>query len=176
VGGNITVTIYNGSILGSVYGGGRLASVGTYLVPVSDNNYGLMRDDADHGNITVTIKGGVIGNSHEYVYIAPDATDEQIASAKTNIPYTLFANTNSHNLLHTKGGNVFGGSMGRIKDPSQNGEVYNEHWPRLARSRTTTVNIEGGTIKSCVYGGGEMGSVAHDATVNVTGGTIGTSV
>ena len=32
VGGNVTLNISGGDILGSVYGGGRLASVGTYLV------------------------------------------------------------------------------------------------------------------------------------------------
>ena len=50
VAGNINVTISGGTMLGSIYGGGRLASVGTYLVPPkvpgtnTDNpNYGKMQ-------------------------------------------------------------------------------------------------------------------------------------
>ena len=33
------MNISGGNILGSVYGGGRLASVGTYLVETTDGNY-----------------------------------------------------------------------------------------------------------------------------------------
>ena len=66
VGGNVTLTINNGKILGSVYGGGRLASVGTNFVnPENTSLYGaLQTPDADHGNITVYINDGTIGQSN----------------------------------------------------------------------------------------------------------------
>ncbi len=186
VSGNIEVNISDGTMLGSIYGGGRLASVGTYLVPPkvpgtqTDNpNYGKMQPDEGlntHGHITVNISGGTIGNTSEYVYIAPDATDEAAASAKANIPKTEFFTDGTHKncLRHTKGGNVFAGSMGRIV--GMDGSSVNPLWPTMGRAKSTTLTISGGTIKSNVYGGGEMGSVAENTTITITGGTIGTEV
>ena len=179
VGGNIEVNISGGTMLGSIYGGGRLASVGTYLVPTTDPNYGNLRPNEGgitHGYITVNISGGTIGNNDEYVYIAPDATNETVTSAKANIPKTEFftSGTYVNRLRHTKGGNVYGGSMGRIL--AMDGSTHNPRWPSLGRAKQTTVNISGGTIKSSVYGGGEMGSLSLNSTVNITGGTIGTAV
>lgn len=60
VGGNVTLNIQDGSIMGSVYGGGQIASVGTYFAMVDDDNYGKMQDGDDHGRITVNLKGGTI--------------------------------------------------------------------------------------------------------------------
>ena len=179
VGGNIEVNISGGTMLGSIYGGGRLASVGTYLVPTTDPNYGKLRPNEGgitHGYITVNISGGTIGNDDEYVYIAPDATNETVTSAKANIPKTEFftSGTYVNRLRHTKGGNVYGGSMGRIV--AMDGSTHNPRWPSLGRAKQTTINISGGTIKSSVYGGGEMGSLSLNSTVNITGGTIGTEV
>ena len=36
--------------------------------------------------------------------------------------------------------------------------------------------MTGGTVKSSVYGGGEIGIVAQSATVNINGGTVGTKI
>jgi hypothetical protein len=58
--GNVTLNIGGGQIDGSVYGGGRLASVGTHLVAVDDENYGELQNDNLHGNITVNLTGGII--------------------------------------------------------------------------------------------------------------------
>ena len=83
-GGNAEVNIAGGTMLGSIYGGGRLASVGIDFTPPTDPLYGQLVDDTNektHGHITVNISGGTIGND--------------VANAKY-------------------GGNVFGGSMGRI--------------------------------------------------------------
>ncbi len=49
-------------------------------------------------------------------------------------------------------------------------------WPKLGKCKGTTLNMTGGTVKSSIYGGGEIGAVAEDATVNVNGGTVGTKV
>ena len=53
---------------GSVYGGGRLASVGTFFATASDPNYGrLQADDSNetHGHIKVNLIGGTI---HQNVF------------------------------------------------------------------------------------------------------------
>ena len=162
VGGAVEVTINDGSVLGSVYGGGRLASVGygLYLVDEEVNGvkpYGTMRPDDQYdgsytnpstedastyynkgrGKITININGGTIGND--------------VANAKY-------------------GGNVFGGSMGSVV--KQDG-TSNTQWDKFATAKKTTVNVTGGTIKRSVYGGGEMGTVTEDAIVTVSAGTIG---
>lgn len=173
VGGNISVDIKGGTMLGSVYGGGRLASVGTFFTNPEHEDYGMFQhsdvngdgEDNDHGFIKVDISGGTIGNSFEYV----GNPSPEIKSA--TMPGTEF---DANNLLqHTKGGNVFGGCMGRIKD---NLGSTSPIWPNLAKAMKTRVTITGGTIKSSVYGGGEIGFVRDSCTVVIRGGTIGTSV
>ena len=158
VGGAVTLNIENGYVLGSVYGGGRLASVGYGLYLTTETGYGVMRDDDEwddsskpisttqtaaqffdkgRGKITINISGGTIGND--------------VANAEY-------------------GGNVFGGSMGSLT--KQDGTI-NTQWDKFATAKMTTVNITGGTIKRSVYGGGELGTVTTDAVVTVSGGIIG---
>ena len=72
VGGNVALDIQGGDMSGSVYGGGRIASVGTHfsMVKIEDPNnsgsmipnpdYGVVTDDDNHGNITINLKGGNI--------------------------------------------------------------------------------------------------------------------
>ena len=72
VGGNVELNIQGGTMYGSVYGGGRIASVGTYFAMttmedpenkgqyIPNPNYGKMQDGPDHGCITVNLKGGEI--------------------------------------------------------------------------------------------------------------------
>ena len=141
VGGNIDLDIENGTMLGSVYGGGRLASVGIDFTNTDDPLYGQFQPDEGnetHGYVTVNIKGGIIGND-----------DEIITKA------------------HTTGGNVYGGSMGRIT--KIDGTSLNPIWPRLAQVKGTSVNITGGTIKGNVYGGGEFGTVYSNTYVTIGG-------
>ncbi|MBR1903317.1 MAG: chitobiase/beta-hexosaminidase C-terminal domain-containing protein [Bacteroidaceae bacterium] len=147
VGGNIGITIEGGTMLGSVYGGGRLASVGIDFTAPNDPTYGQFKPDETgvgaktYGHITIDISGGTIGNDIEDILVE-----------------------------HTKGGNVFGGSMGRLT--RLNG-TPNPLWPRLAEVKTSTVNISGtAVIKGNVYGGSEFGTIYNDATVSIEGGTI----
>lgn len=210
VGGSVELNIRGGSILGSVYGGGRLASVGYGLYLVDDEigeegskvkPYGYLRADDEYdgsytapstdppstffnkrrGHIEVNISGGTIGNDHEYVYVDSLTTSEVLATIKNehNMRDTQFDYRNR--LQYTKGGNVFAGGMGRLY--ALDGVTELEEWKRLGKCKTTTLNITGGTIKSSVYGGAEMGVVGKDhtgaggtATVNITGGTVGTKV
>ena len=65
VGGNVELDILGGEMYGSVYGGGRIASVGTFFASANDEKYGKMQDGNDHGFIKVNLKGGTI---HQSVY------------------------------------------------------------------------------------------------------------
>ena len=180
VGGSITMNISGGTMLGSIYGGGRLGSVGYGLYLVDEEvggvkPYGVMRPDNvdDRGNavadfnrgyITINISGGTIGNNNEYIY-------NPTAEEKAAIPNTTFDFSNR--IAYTKGGNVFTGSMGRLY--ALDGALL-PLWPKLGRCKQTVLNISGGWIKSNVYGGGELGAVDQNTTVNITGGTVGTKV
>ena len=156
VSGNVDVNIKGGTMLGSIYGGGRLASVGTYVVHTTSPKYGtfipdgkdqvidgddITDEDVKHGYITVNISGGTIGKA--------GATGD---GAKYS-------------------GNIFGGAMGRLT--LLDGSI-NPNWSSLGVSRSTVVNITGGTIYRNVYGGGEFGTVGNDSHVTV-GGTWNTS-
>ena len=194
IGGSVELNIKSGKILGSVYGGGRLASVGYGLYLVDEEitegegkvkPYGILRPDDKYdgsypdpstqeasayydkgrGYITINISGGIIGNDAEYIY---NPTDEQ----KAAIPKTTFDSQNQ--LQYTKGGNVFTGGMGRLY--ALDNTTLLPLWPKLGKCKGTTLNMTGGTVKSSIYGGGEIGAVAEDATVNVNGGTVGTKV
>ena len=155
--GNVDVNISGGTMLGSVYGGGRLAPVGTHIVLVEDPNYGkLIRDGwiqtfdqgdiesegAEHGHITVNISGGVIG-----------AVDDN-GQLKTSA-YSI--------------GEVFGGCKG----------TSNQAMAHLfGLSKTSTVTISQASeefpthIYNSVYGGGEAGNVKRFVNVEINGGTI----
>ncbi|MBR4573212.1 MAG: chitobiase/beta-hexosaminidase C-terminal domain-containing protein [Prevotella sp.] len=193
VGGSVVLNIKSGKILGSVYGGGRLASVGYGLYLVNEEieedgqkikPYGILRPDDKYdgsypnpstdpastyysngrGYITINISGGTIGNDNEYIY---NPTAEQ----KAEIPNTTFDYQN--HLQYTKGGNVFTGGMGRLY--ALDGTLL-PLWQKLGKCKETTLNMTGGTVKSSIYGGGEIGAVAENATVNINGGTVGTKV
>ena len=181
VGGSVNIDIQGGKMLGNIYGGGRLGSVGygLYLVDEEINGvkpYGVLRgdnvddrgnsvDDFKRGYITINISGGTIGNDIEYKYNPTDAD-------KQKMPSTQFDYQN--HLTYTRGGNVFTGCMGRLY--ALDNRTLLPLWTKLGRCRQTILNITGGTIKSNVYGGAELGVVQEDATVNITGGTVGTKV
>ena len=60
VGGNASLAITGGTLNGSAYGGGRVASVGTYFAMADDPNYGKMQEGGAHGNLSVSLTGGTI--------------------------------------------------------------------------------------------------------------------
>ena len=197
VGGNVEVNISDGTMLGSIYGGGRLASVGIGFDAATSSNYGQFSEDAGgktYGHVTVNIGGGTIGNDRENRFYCVEVetngqTVAQIDAAKNAaltakkaadfIPNTDFELYDSllcdgstkffYRTAHTKGGNVFGGSMGRL---TKLDNTFNELWPQLAQVKTATVNIYGNNtvIKNSVYGGAELGTV-RDNTLVVIGKT-----
>lgn len=147
VGGNIKINIENGKMLGSVYGGGRLASVGTSFTAPEDPNYGNFVEDAGgktYGHVTINISGGTIGNG------------------------------TGNSVIGDVSGNVFGGSMGRLD--LLNG-TRNPIWPKMAQVKESNITISGdAVIKRNVYGGGELGTVRDNATVTINGGQVNRDV
>ena len=216
IAGTVTMIINGGKMLGSIYGGGRLGSVGYGLYDKGVTGYGEMRDDdklddgtdgssyftKGRGHIDITINGGTIGNTHEYIVpnasniptsLSTDistwtAADWTTWKEHNSIPKTEF-DTATGRLSHTKGGNVFAGGMGRFYQLDGTTVISSVDWWKLGRVKSTTLTITGGEIKSCVYGGGELGWVSgtHSATIGseskdvstditITDGTIGTVV
>lgn len=220
--GNVDMNIKGGTMLGSIYGGGRLGSIGTHLEPSDNANYGkLIPDNRDedyktgadyvdegstHGYVTINISGGTIGNNNEYIIpqagnisdgLGPDPKNWTSANWTTwkthnNVPNTDYVYDDDLGfvrLTHTKGGNVFAGAMGRMY--ALDGTTPLKRWYDLGMVRSTRLTITGGTIKSNVYGGGELGWTAgkhkHSNTaltatdslsteILIQGGTIGTEV
>ena len=141
------------------------------------------------GHIDITISGGTIGNNREYKYYTfnvdtENKTVKQIDDDRDNalqalkdadyIPKTVFAldsvdtgNTRTYTarLSHTKGGNVFAGGMGNFY--KQDGVTYMSEvdWWKVGCVKSTKLTITGGTIKSNVYGGGELGQVVGHHTI-----------
>ena len=143
--GNAGITINGGKILGSIYGGGRMASVGTDFSSTQSATSGQFIEDvgADtHGHITINITGGTIGNDRGAGNLDDDG--------------------------HAIGGNVYGGSMGRLTllDGTASGL-----WVKMAQAKTPTINITGTStlIKSNVYGAGELGTTRDNAYVTIGG-------
>lgn len=188
VGGNVEVNISDGTILGSVFGGGRLASVGTFFANETDANYGKMQEDEEnvtHGHIKINISGGSIG--------AVDGSGNL-----KNSNYTI--------------GDVFGGCKGSSNNNAdshkfglaKNTEITISGTAKINRSvfgggeagnvtGHVTVTLEGGTVGEDVYGGGALAdtnianwdfdeskntwaenktSASNTTTVNLYGGTI----
>ena len=69
---------------------------------------------------------------------------------------------------------MFTGGMGRLY--ALDGKTVLTRWQELGQCKQTTLNMTGGTVKSSVYGGGEIGIVDQNATVNINGGTVGTKI
>ena len=103
IAGSVEMEIKGGNILGSIYGGGRLGSVGYGLFDAETDDgdptpgYGEMRKDTDtetgfstsnfftngRGHIDITISGGTIGNDYEY--IVPNSSNIPSTITQTDI-------------------------------------------------------------------------------------------
>ena len=232
VAGSVTLNITGGTMLGSIYGGGRLGSVGYGLFSKDEEGYGTMRGDnvtedgftppggltKGRGHVEVNISGGTIGNTNEFIMpIAANPEAEITGNIPTgldndfkkwnagdwttwknhnNVPNTEYDTSNGR-VLHTKGGNVFAGGMGRYTqlDGTTSISTYDEsgnltspiEWKKLGNVKSTTLTISGTPwIMGNVYGGGELGAVTPytkdeiveggTTTISIEGGTIGTEV
>ena len=219
VAGSVTMNISGGTMLGSIYGGGRLGSVGYGLYEETETDkYGTMRPDNyeddgitevtnfKRGYVTMNITGGTIGNTNEFIVPVagniPDGLSDNFKSWTTanwttwkshnHVPNTEYDTTNGR-VLHTKGGNVYAGGMGRRTQLDGVTEITKVDWWKLGNVKSTELNISGEStwIMGNVYGGGEMGAVipytyssgsenpviqGGTTKISITGGTIGTEI
>ena len=107
-----------------------------------------------------------------------ELTTDGLATWKTtnHVPNTTYETTSkttgetttyTHRLLHTKGGNVYAGGMGRREQLDGTSVITAVDWHKLGNVKSTKLTITGGTIKSNVYGGGDSGIVKKDSEVKV---------
>ena len=176
--GNVKVEIKgNAKVLGSVFGGGRMAAVGTYLASEDDANYGAMQQGTDHGNVTVNISGGTIGNltrmnDHEFstgdvfggskgVLLDEWAKSQKLGLVKNTTINISQADAASPTTIY---GNVYGG--GEIASVG----YYKYATAEEAASYNATHTFEERYVGD-VYA--LLDENAGTATINITGGTIG---
>ena len=186
--GNTTVNIEGGTLLGSVYGGGRLASVGTHLVPPTAQ--GAQTDHPYYGKEISDGKKQVIW---KYADDNPDNDEDDDQEGLTHGHITvnikggvIGAVDNDGKLLNSQFsiGDVFGGCKGTTNGEytkSDNNPVKDAQ-ARLGISKSALVNILGGTVNGSIYGGGEVGNVGEIgivdapekafAKINLLGGTV----
>ena len=223
VAGSVTLNITGGTMLGSIYGGGRLGSVGYGLFAKNEEGYGEMRGDDvtetgfappggfsnGRGHIVVNISGDntVIGNKYEFQNVPTNVATGALAAWQTtnHVEQTTYETTTktvdltttyTHRLLHTRGGNVYTGGMGRrtqldgttpISTYDGDGVLTSPiEWKKLGNVKSTKLTISGNPwIMGNVYGGGEFGAVQGIHTtddkewgteINIIGGTLGTEI
>ncbi len=177
VGGNVDLKIKKGSMYGSVYGGGRLASVGTHFEAPDDPNYGKLNNDGGvdkHGNISANLTGGTIDGD---VFGGGMGTQEEVDNKdRLGISRNVWLNLNKDVTDTSKGcvvkGNIFGcNNMNTSPKGKVTVHVYatqNEAASQIAN----TAEVEDAKVLNrydvkAVYGGGNMAAYVPD--------TLGTS-
>ena len=191
--GNTRVLITGGQVYHSVYGGGSLASVGTYVL----HNLGTSAEpNIKHyyvqgtGQATVTIKGDAwVGHKSTDMEQAASAYDaNEIATAIklggiSQSTYDAYSDAEKKQFLtemnyHYLGANsamVFG--SGRGVGALTQGSL-NKDYSEAAFTHNTIVTLENDAAKvpmvcGSVFGGGENGHVKHNTLVNIEGGKVG---
>ena len=180
--GNTEVRITGGTIRHSVFGGGSLASVGTY---VEDNSVPAARKIhyiEGTGQAKVTMTGGRVGPKAEDLIKLDDGTyiddltgsalTDAIAAAGYNGTNKIFHGSTGLDLVDTNfyylGSNegcVYGSGRGMAYTVDNNTD-YSE----MAFTNNTIVDISGSSIVcGSVFGGGENGHVKFDTKVNIHG-------
>ena len=149
VAGDVVVNIEGGTMKGSVYGGGRLASVGTYFAMADNENYGKMQADVaddpattevneakSHGHIIVNLNGGII---HQNVYGGcmgtTDAGDE---SEDYGVSKTVEVNLNKQQCEGKDADNI-GTATGCVV----RGDIFGCNNTNASPQQTVTVHVYG---------------------------------
>ena len=153
--GNTKVNITGGQIYHNVYGGGSLASVGTFTK--SGTTYTWTENT---GKSEVTISGGTVG----FEDFRMDDYLSYMDSHPGTDPSTVFGNFTNFKF---NTGRVFGSGRGKA------GAEYTEY----AYVRDAYVTIQGtGAVKGNVFGSGENGHVKRNTYVEIKGGEVGYKV
>ena len=164
VGGNVTVNFKNGKILGTLYGGGRLASVGTNFANVEDTqHYGKMQADTEtqtHGHIMVNIEGGTIGATDDAgnLMASDSSIGDVFGGCKGSSSETpnMDSGLSKYTQINMTGGKV-------------NGSVYGGGEVAMVEANTT-IQISGAEKVDNVYGGGK-GLIDHAEAGMIQGDT-----
>lgn len=149
VAGDVVVNIEGGTMKGSVYGGGRLASVGTYFAMADNENYGKMQADVaddpattevneakSHGHIIVNLNGGII---HQNVYGGSmGTTDAGDESEDYGVSKTVEVNLNK-----TQCEGKDAGSIGTASGCAVKGDIFGCNNTNASPQQTVTVHVYG---------------------------------
>ena len=153
--------------VGNVYGGGN----GHYVY--ENNNVYVLNDDGTTGDL---IDQGTALNPIQ----APYCKETLVEMINGNSDHNLFAGgyaaLSGKTTMNVYGGTVnekiFGG--GNLAGTTK--ASYTFEGNSYSGDGTSTVNVTGGMVKGGVYGGNNLqGTIADDITVNILGGTFGTS-
>ena len=179
VGGNVTLDILDGHIKGSVYGGGEIASVGTYFTNATDPNYGKMQKGDTHGCLDVNMKGGTI---HQNVYGGcMGTTENDLLGVSKNVTVDL----NEDVADNAKGCVVKGSIFGCNNVNSSPEGTVTVHIHKTQRDGQTRITNDGGVTTAkvagtkdsngeyvlssfdvqAVYGGGNLAAYEPSATL-----------
>ncbi len=170
--GNVDVKITGGTMLGSVFGGGRLAPVGTHIVLAENPDYGkLIRDNYIQQFGADDLYEQQFNGNGEYAPQYPaDVYSEGAMHGHitVNISGGVIGSSAVEGAT-TSVGEVFGGCKGTSNQAMA-------HLFGLSKTSTVTISQDKEEfpthIYNSVYGGGEAGNVKRFVNVTVNGGTI----
>ncbi len=168
VGGNVSLTIKSGKILGNVYGGGRLASVGTNFTDPNDTKYGQLQEGDTHGNITMNINGGTIG-----IVTSETGVNGNIYGGSKGVDGKFDLGVVRSTTINVTGGTAYASVYGG----GELAQVVGTHTTD-GKDLGTEINISGGTIGKSGKGGATWGNVyggGKGNTTNVAAGLIKTN-
>jgi hypothetical protein len=177
VAGNVELNIEEGIIKGSVYGGGQIGSVGTYIVSVDDDNYGKMQDGDDHGCLTVNLTGGTIDQN---VYGGCMGTTEDVAFGVSKNVTVELNNYPADKINTAKGcavkGSIFGcNNVNSSPEGTVTVHVYGtQHAGKSQIANTdgetpvTDAKTKGNYDVHAVYGGGNLAAYQPNGGKNTT--------
>ena len=179
VGGNVSVNIHGGTMLGSIFGGGRLASVGTFFANAENENYGKMQDDdanGNHGHIGINIYGGQIGakNTDGSPVTSEFSIGDVFGGCKGTKNSMLFGLSKMTTI------NMSGGSLtGSLYGGGELAQVIESTNINVSGDAVIGVSGRGGATYGNIYGGGkgntedfQAGLIQGNTNVSVSGGTI----
>ena len=161
VGGNAILSITGGTLNGSAYGGGRIASVGTYFAMATDPRYGKMQAGDDHGCLTVSLTGGTI---EQNVYGGCMGTTANVLYGESK---NVLVELNKDKTATDRGcavkGDIFGcNNVNSTPQGDVEVHVYatqNAAATQIANSGdVTTAKVKGRYDVNAVYGGGNLAS------------------
>lgn len=163
---NVKMIVSDGKSISTIYGGGNGAGLGKSYNWESINPKGGVDIRLLNANVT-NVYGGMKGDSHTDMITGSSAITINGGTyinvygggngAGTEIKGSTTVTLNSGNVTNVYGG----GNQGNV------GQFTSD---------IAAVNINGGTVSGCVYGGGFQGYSHSSPVVNIKGGSIGGNV